>query len=76
MPSKCPRDSVYEEFGERLLLSSIIAKLIFNLGPHLRGELKTKFKPLAEFMLGFKSDHNKNSMMFDRDLAETLKERT
>ncbi|KAJ6545256.1 hypothetical protein B0H19DRAFT_1167267, partial [Mycena capillaripes] len=69
-------DDACEEFGERLPLMPTIAKLITNRGPHSRGELKTKIKPLAEAMLGFKSGHSKNTIAFNRDLAEKLKEGT
>ncbi|KAJ6543455.1 hypothetical protein DFH09DRAFT_1088890 [Mycena vulgaris] len=89
---KHARDGANEEFGERLPLRSMIAKLVCtvssflpatvghsyvtNLGPHLRGEPKTKLKPLAVVMLGFESDHSKDTITFNRDLAEKLKEGT
>ncbi|KAJ6603508.1 hypothetical protein DFH09DRAFT_898878 [Mycena vulgaris] len=62
------------EMGERLLLTPTIAKLISSRGSQLRGELKTKIKPLVDLVYGFKSGQNKKTIAFNRKLAEELKE--
>ncbi|KAF7364494.1 hypothetical protein MVEN_00317800 [Mycena venus] len=67
-------DGACEEVGERLPLTPAIAKLISNRGSQLRGELKTKIRPLVELMYGFKSGQNKKTIAFNRKLAEDLKE--
>ncbi|KAJ7821860.1 hypothetical protein B0H14DRAFT_3875746 [Mycena olivaceomarginata] len=67
-------DGACEEFGERLPLSSAVMKLITNRGPHMRGELKTKVRPMAELLYGFKSGNNKKTILFNCQLAEDLKE--
>ncbi|KAJ7300438.1 hypothetical protein DFH08DRAFT_979668 [Mycena albidolilacea] len=67
-------DGACEEFGERLPLSSAFMKLITNRGPHMRGELKTKLRPMAELLYSFKSGNNKKTILFNRQLAEDLKE--
>ncbi|KAJ7850543.1 hypothetical protein B0H13DRAFT_53937 [Mycena leptocephala] len=63
-----------EEMGERLILTPTVAKLIASRGSQLRGELKTKIRPLVEVMYGFKSGQNKKTIAFNRKLAEDLKE--
>ncbi|KAF7335090.1 hypothetical protein MVEN_02259600 [Mycena venus] len=62
-------DLTSEALGEQLPLTSTIYKLIANRGPHLRGEMKTKIKPLTEVMYGFHSGHNKKTIAFNRKLA-------
>ncbi|KAF7328579.1 hypothetical protein MVEN_02546000 [Mycena venus] len=65
-----------EEMGEQLPLTPAVAKLISNRGSQLRGELKTKVRPLVELMYGFKTGQNKKSISFNRKNAEDLKDGT
>ncbi|KAJ7760107.1 hypothetical protein DFH07DRAFT_717517, partial [Mycena maculata] len=60
--------------GPKQVLTPAIAKLISNRGPHMRGELKTKVKAIAEVIYGFKTGNNKKTIIFNRKLAEDLKE--
>lgn len=60
--------------GKKMLLSPTVAKLITNRGPQVRGELKTKIKPLVELNYGFRSGQDKKTIAFNRKLAENLKE--
>ncbi|KAJ7163662.1 hypothetical protein C8R46DRAFT_1036424 [Mycena filopes] len=62
------------EFEAQLPLTSTIYKLIAARAPQLRGEMKTKVKPLAETMYGFRSGHDKKTVTFNRKRAESLKE--
>ncbi|KAJ7250084.1 hypothetical protein B0H12DRAFT_1019348, partial [Mycena haematopus] len=63
-----------EEIGEGRILTPVVAKLIASRGSQLRGELKTKIRPLIDVMYGFKSGQNKKTIAFNRKLAEDLKE--
>ncbi|KAJ6481134.1 hypothetical protein C8R45DRAFT_831764, partial [Mycena sanguinolenta] len=63
-----------EEMGGGMTLTPVVAKLISNRGSQLRGELKTKIRPLIDTMYGFKSGQNKKTVAFNRKLAEDLKE--
>ncbi|KAF8144645.1 hypothetical protein K438DRAFT_1631489, partial [Mycena galopus ATCC 62051] len=54
-------------------MTPTISKLITGRDSHMRGELKTKTKPLTEIMYGFKSGHNKKTINSNRQLAEDLK---
>ncbi|KAJ7177334.1 hypothetical protein C8R43DRAFT_942603 [Mycena crocata] len=54
-------------------LPPAICKLITNRGSHLRGELKTKIKPLVEVTYGFKSGHNKKAIAHNRSTHDALK---
>ncbi|KAJ7076595.1 hypothetical protein B0H15DRAFT_934291 [Mycena belliarum] len=47
---------------------------ITNRGSHFRGELKTKVKPLAELLYGFKIGQNKKILAENRQRAEELKD--
>ncbi|KAJ7807956.1 hypothetical protein B0H14DRAFT_2609242 [Mycena olivaceomarginata] len=67
-------DETCEELGERRLLTPVIYKLIANRGAQCHGELKTKVRPLAEIMYGFKSGHNKKDINYNRTHAENLKD--
>ncbi|KAJ7609181.1 hypothetical protein DFH06DRAFT_1371042, partial [Mycena polygramma] len=67
-------DDTCVAYGERRTFTPTIAKLITARGPHMRGELKTKIKPLTEVVYGFKSGHSKKTITFNRDLAEKLKD--
>ncbi|KAJ7017891.1 hypothetical protein C8F04DRAFT_1278541 [Mycena alexandri] len=67
-------DDACVEFGERRPLTPTIYKLLAARGPQLRGEMKTKVRPLTEVMYGFRSGHDKKTIAFNRDLAEKLKE--
>ncbi|KAJ7811472.1 hypothetical protein B0H14DRAFT_3755076, partial [Mycena olivaceomarginata] len=67
-------DDACEEFNERLPLTPYVAKLITNRGPHMRGELKTKLRPMTELLYGFKTGNNRKTIAFNRKLAEDLKE--
>ncbi|KAJ7090947.1 hypothetical protein B0H15DRAFT_948698 [Mycena belliarum] len=60
--------------GKKMVLTPTVAKLITNRGPQVRGELKTKIKPLVELNYGFKSGQDKKTIAFNRKLAEKLKE--
>lgn len=40
----------------------------------MRGEMKTKTRPLTETMYGFRSGNDKKTIAFNRKLAEDLKE--
>ncbi|KAJ7737952.1 hypothetical protein B0H16DRAFT_1761969 [Mycena metata] len=62
------------EFGKQLLLTPTIYKLIACRGPQMRGEMKTKTRPLTETMYGFRSGNDKKTIAFNRKLAEDLKE--
>ncbi|KAJ7624767.1 hypothetical protein FB45DRAFT_1060953 [Roridomyces roridus] len=55
-------------------LTPTLSKLMTNRGSHLRGELKTKIKPMVELMFGFKSGQNKKTIKANRDLTEKLKD--
>ncbi|KAJ7186249.1 hypothetical protein B0H12DRAFT_1039631, partial [Mycena haematopus] len=63
-----------EEMGQGMVLTPVVAKLISSRGSQLRGELKTKTRPLIDTMYGFKSGQNKKTVAFNRKLAEDLKE--
>ncbi|KAJ7080851.1 hypothetical protein C8R44DRAFT_895243 [Mycena epipterygia] len=63
-----------KDLGEKLPLTPAIAKLISSRGPQLRGELKTKVKPIVNLVYGFKTGQNKKTIAFNRKLAEDLKE--
>ncbi|KAF7333156.1 hypothetical protein MVEN_02381300 [Mycena venus] len=65
-----------KEMHEQLPLTPTVAKLISNRGSQLRGELKTKVRPLVELMYGFKTGQNKKSISFNRKNAEDLKDST
>lgn len=47
---------------------------ITNRGSHVRGELKTKLRPLVEVGYGFESGENKKIISRNRQLYEDLKE--
>ncbi|KAJ7618851.1 hypothetical protein DFH06DRAFT_1342431 [Mycena polygramma] len=64
------------EMGEGATLTPPVAKLISSRGSQLRGELKTKIKPLVDVMYGFRSGQNKKTIAFNRKLAEDLKEKS
>ncbi|KAF7341054.1 hypothetical protein MSAN_02091400 [Mycena sanguinolenta] len=63
-----------EEMGEGMILTPMVARLIASRGSQLRGELKTKIRPLIDNMYGFKTGQNKKTIAFNRKLAEDLKE--
>ncbi|KAJ6450934.1 hypothetical protein C8R45DRAFT_946553 [Mycena sanguinolenta] len=63
-----------EDLGMGMVLTPIVAKMIASRGSQLRGELKTKVRPLMDTMYGFKSEQNKKTIAFNRKLAEDLKE--
>ncbi|KAK7000822.1 hypothetical protein R3P38DRAFT_2650559 [Favolaschia claudopus] len=63
-----------EEMGERLVLTPAMAKLISSRGSQMRGEIKTKSRPLIDPMYGFESGQNKETVAANRKLAEHLKE--
>ncbi|KAJ7174916.1 hypothetical protein C8R46DRAFT_891863, partial [Mycena filopes] len=63
-----------EDMGEWLILTPTVAKLIASRGAQLRGELKTKAKPLVALVYGFKTGQNKKTIAFNHKLAEDLKE--
>ncbi|KAJ6452580.1 hypothetical protein C8R45DRAFT_1112886 [Mycena sanguinolenta] len=63
-----------EDIGAGMVLAPIMAKMIASRGSQLRGELKTKVRPLIDTMYGFKSGQNKKTIAFNRKLAEDLKE--
>ncbi|KAJ7712831.1 hypothetical protein DFH07DRAFT_763371, partial [Mycena maculata] len=67
-------DTTCEQMGERLPLTPTVAKLITNRGPQVRGEVKTKVKPLVELLYGFKTGQNKKTIARNRKIAEDLKE--
>ncbi|KAF8230447.1 hypothetical protein L208DRAFT_1400539 [Tricholoma matsutake] len=56
------------------MLTPSIAKLITSRGSHLRGELKTKTRPLVETFYGFKSGHNRKIIVKNCQIAEELKD--
>ncbi|KAJ7186195.1 hypothetical protein C8R46DRAFT_1208276 [Mycena filopes] len=65
------------EFGTRLSLTPTIYKLctiVVAVFPDVRGEMKTKVKPLTETIYGFRSGHDKKTIAFNRKRAEDLKE--
>ncbi|GLB45402.1 hypothetical protein LshimejAT787_2200650 [Lyophyllum shimeji] len=62
------------EFDVQLRLTPRIAKIIANRGSHLRGELKTKARPLVEAFYGFESGQNRKIIASNRETAEWLKE--
>ncbi|KAI5987190.1 hypothetical protein EDD15DRAFT_2152343, partial [Pisolithus albus] len=53
-----------------------LAKLVTSRGSQVRGQLKTKLRPLVEAMFGFYSSQSKNAIKKNRNLAEGLKEGT
>ncbi|KAF8173005.1 hypothetical protein K438DRAFT_1981192 [Mycena galopus ATCC 62051] len=55
-------------------LTPTISKLVRGRGSHMRGELKTKVKPLAELMYEFASGQNKKTIAANRQRSEELKE--
>ncbi|GLB39847.1 hypothetical protein LshimejAT787_0705000 [Lyophyllum shimeji] len=63
-----------DEFNAELCLTPRIAKVIANRGSHLRGELKTKARPLVEAFFGFESGQNRKIIAKNRERAEWLKE--
>ncbi|KAF8152478.1 hypothetical protein B0H34DRAFT_118546 [Crassisporium funariophilum] len=63
-----------DAFNTPLRLTPRIAKLITNRGSHLRGELKTKARPLVEAFFGFESGQNRKIITKNRATAEWLKE--
>ncbi|KAJ6478334.1 hypothetical protein C8R45DRAFT_792777, partial [Mycena sanguinolenta] len=63
-----------EDLGVGMVLTPIVAKMIASRGSQLRGELKTKVRPLMDTMYGFKSGQNKKTIAFNRKLAKDLKE--
>ncbi|KAF7378521.1 hypothetical protein MSAN_00279800 [Mycena sanguinolenta] len=63
-----------EEMGEGMGLPPTVARLIASRGSQLRGELKTKLRPLIDNAYGFKTGQNKKTIAFNRKLAEELKE--
>ncbi|KAI5980544.1 hypothetical protein EDD15DRAFT_2121324, partial [Pisolithus albus] len=62
--------------GVKLTRSPDISKLITSCGSQVRGELKTKLRPLVEVMFGFHSSQSKSAIKKNRSLAEALKEGT
>ncbi|KAI5987433.1 hypothetical protein EDD15DRAFT_2372133 [Pisolithus albus] len=62
--------------GVKLTRSPDISKLITSRGSQVRGELKTKLRPLVEVMFGFHSSQSKSAIKKNRSLAEALKEGT
>ncbi|KAJ6513761.1 hypothetical protein C8R47DRAFT_1286624 [Mycena vitilis] len=72
--AKMTWDDTCKAYGERRTFTPTIAKLITAWGPHMRGELKTKIKPLTEVVYGFKSGNSRKTITFNRDLAEKLKD--
>ncbi|KAJ6529721.1 hypothetical protein B0H19DRAFT_1193142 [Mycena capillaripes] len=65
-----------EEMGENMILTPAVAKLIASRGSRLRGELKTKIRPLVDAMYRFESGQNRKTTAANRKLAEDLKEGT
>lgn len=53
-----------------------LARLVTSRGSQVRGQLKTKLRPLVEAMFGFHSSQSKNAIKKNRALAEGLKEGT
>ncbi|KAJ6456820.1 hypothetical protein C8R47DRAFT_996109, partial [Mycena vitilis] len=63
-----------QELGVHMSMTPDIAKLITRRGSQMRGELKTKTRPLTELVFGFESGQNKKNVRKNRKLAEDLKE--
>lgn len=55
-------------------LTPKISKLITNRGSHLRGELKTKARPIVETYYDFESGIHQKIIARNRDVAEELKD--
>ncbi|KAI5994999.1 hypothetical protein EDD15DRAFT_2365900 [Pisolithus albus] len=53
-----------------------LAKIITSRGSQVRGQLKTKLRPLVEAIFGFHSSQTKSAIKKNRSLAESLKEGT
>ncbi|KIK11687.1 hypothetical protein PISMIDRAFT_39383, partial [Pisolithus microcarpus 441] len=53
-----------------------LAKIITSCGSQVRGQLKTKLRPLVEAIFGFHSSQTKSAIKKNRSLAESLKEGT
>ncbi|KAI5985846.1 hypothetical protein EDD15DRAFT_2116152, partial [Pisolithus albus] len=62
--------------GVKLTRCPDLSKLITSHGSQVRGELKTKLRPLVEVMFGFHSSQSKTAIKKNRSLAEVLKEGT
>ncbi|KIM88272.1 hypothetical protein PILCRDRAFT_62582, partial [Piloderma croceum F 1598] len=57
----------------RLEMTPELVKMITSRGSHVRGELKTKVRPIIEHY-GFESGQHKRTIKRNRELAEELKE--
>ncbi|KAJ7877124.1 hypothetical protein B0H14DRAFT_3785278 [Mycena olivaceomarginata] len=64
----------FKELEVAIESTPTISKLVRGRGSHLCGELKTKVKPLAEFMYEFASGQNKKAIAANRQRSEELKE--
>ncbi|KAI5994821.1 hypothetical protein EDD15DRAFT_2119815, partial [Pisolithus albus] len=62
--------------GVNLSRSPELAKLVTSRGSQVRGQLKSKLRPLVEAMFGFHSSQSKSAIKKNRTLAEGLKEGT
>ncbi|KAH7910152.1 hypothetical protein BJ138DRAFT_1114361 [Hygrophoropsis aurantiaca] len=60
--------------GINLEMTPQLAKMVTSRGPQVRGELKTKLRPLVEIMFEFSTGHNKAAIKRNRDHAEALKD--
>ncbi|KAI6016660.1 hypothetical protein PISMIDRAFT_84684, partial [Pisolithus microcarpus 441] len=62
--------------GVNLARTPQLAKLVTSRGSQVRGQLKSKLRPLVEAMFGFHSSQSKSAIKKNRTLAEGLKEGT
>ncbi|KAI6029634.1 hypothetical protein BKA83DRAFT_4047772 [Pisolithus microcarpus] len=62
--------------GVNLARTPQLAKIVTSRGSQVRGQLKTKLRPLVEAIFGFHSSQSKSAIKKNRSLAEGLKEGT
>ncbi|KAG6809062.1 hypothetical protein H0H92_001752 [Tricholoma furcatifolium] len=62
------------EYDSNTGMTPTMAKLITQRGSHLRGELKTKARPLVEASYGFEAGEHRKIIKKNRETAEFLKE--
>ncbi|KAJ7634870.1 hypothetical protein FB45DRAFT_865486 [Roridomyces roridus] len=63
-----------ERLGVTMELTPALSKLITTRDSHVRGELKTKARPIAELLFDFSSGESKEAIKRNRQIAESLKE--
>ncbi|KIK25342.1 hypothetical protein PISMIDRAFT_97028 [Pisolithus microcarpus 441] len=59
--------------GVNLARTPQLAKIVTNRGSQVRGQLKTKLRPLVEAIFGFHSSQSKSAIKKNRSIVEGLK---